>query len=75
MRVFRLKVHAGSRRDELKELGADAYELWVRAEAERNQANAAVLSLLSRHLGVEAKRLRMIKGSRSPNKLVGLLGS
>lgn len=72
--LFKVKVHAGSREDRLVVRGADSFEVWVRAAPERGQANAAVLALLSRHLGVAAKRLRIVKGATSPSKIVTLLG-
>lgn len=70
----KVKVHAGARENRLLEKAPDTFEAWVKAEAERGQANAAVLALLARHLGVEAKRLRIIKGATSPSKIVTLLG-
>ena len=73
--LFRVKVHAGSREDRLEHRGPDRYELWVRAEAERGMANAAVLSILAKDLNVETKRLRIVKGATSPAKIVALLGS
>ncbi|MDD5655960.1 MAG: DUF167 family protein [Elusimicrobia bacterium] len=73
-RLIRLKVHAGSKQTRLEQKAPAAYEVWVRAEAERGLANAAALSLLARQLGVEAKRLRLIKGATSPSKIVQILG-
>lgn len=73
--LYRVKVHPDSSRDRIEKRGADAYEAWVRAEPEQGKANAAVLALLARELGVETKRLRIIKGATSPSKIVSLLGS
>jgi uncharacterized protein YggU (UPF0235/DUF167 family) len=72
--LFRVKVHPDSRENRIEEKGPTAYEAWVKAEAERGQANAAVLALLAVRLGVAAKRLRIIKGATSPSKIVALLG-
>lgn len=73
--LLRAKVHARAAEDRLIVKNRDAYEIWVRAKPERGQANAAALGLLARTLGVEAKRLRIIKGAASPNKVVMILGS
>lgn len=73
--LLRVKVHPGAREDRLVVKGPDAYEAWVRAEAERGQANAAVLGLLAARLGLEAKRLRIVKGATSPSKIVAVLGA
>ncbi len=74
MSLMRLKVHPGSKRDRLERRAEGAYELWVRAPAERGLANAAALELLSRELGCPAKALRLVKGSTSPSKIVERLG-
>jgi uncharacterized protein YggU (UPF0235/DUF167 family) len=72
--LLRLKVHAAARQDRIDARGPAAYEAWVRAKPEGGKANAAVLALLARQLGVEAKRLRIVKGAASPSKLVTVLG-
>ena len=72
--LFRVKAHAGDKYDLLVSVRADAFAVWVRAKPEQGRANQAVLALLARHLGVNPKRLRVIRGSTSPNKIVALLG-
>lgn len=72
--LFRVKVHAADRHDLLVSVGANAFAVWVRAKPEQGRANQAALALLGRHLGVNPKRLRIIKGATSPNKIVALLG-
>ena len=72
--LIRLKVHPDARHDRLERRSQTAYELWVRAPAERGLANAAALSLLARELGCPAKSLRLIKGATSPSKIVQRLG-
>ncbi len=72
--LFRLKVRAGDKRDLLVARGPGAFAVQVRAKAEKGRANEAALRLLAAHLGVEQKRLRIIRGSTSPNKIVTLLG-
>ena len=74
-RLFKIKVRAEDKRDLVIPSGPDAFAARVRAKPERGQANAAVLALLGRHLGVNPKRLRIIKGAASPNKIVALLGA
>ncbi len=72
--LIRLKVHPGSRRDRLERRGPDAYELWVKAPAERGLANAAALTLLAAELGCPPKSLFLVKGATSPSKIVRRLG-
>ncbi len=70
--LVRVKVHAGAKENRLEDRGPAAFEVWVRAEAERGLANAAVLALLGRRLGVLPKRLRIVKGAASPSKIVAV---
>jgi uncharacterized protein YggU (UPF0235/DUF167 family) len=74
-KLLRVKVHPDSRENRLQDKGPAAYEVWVKAAAERGQANASVLSLLAARLGIEAKRLRIIKGATAPSKIVAVLGA
>ena len=73
--LMRLKVHAGAREDRLEKRAATAYEIWVKAPAERRLANAAALGLLARELGCPAKCLRLVKGATSPSKIVQRMGA
>ena len=74
MKILRLKVHPGAKADRIEPKAAGAFEAWVRAPAEAGRANEAVLLLLAGHLGLERKRLRILKGAASPSKLVQILG-
>lgn len=74
-RLIKVKVKAGSRRESVLRRAEDSYEISVRAPAERGLANAAALAALSAALGVGAKRLRIVKGSTSPAKIVQVYGS
>jgi uncharacterized protein YggU (UPF0235/DUF167 family) len=73
--LIRLKVHPDAREERLSSRGTDAYEVWVRAPAERGLANAAALALLARELGCPAKSLVLVKGATSPSKIVRRLGA
>ncbi len=72
--LFRVKVHAGDKHDRLVSVSATAFAAWVRAKPEQGRANQSMLALLGRRLGVNPKRLRIIKGSKRTNKIVALLG-
>ena len=74
MALYRLKVHPGAREDRLERRANGGYELWVRAPAERGQANEAALALLAAELKRPAKSLRLVKGAASPSKIVQTLG-
>lgn len=68
----KLKVHAGAKEDRLIRKGPDRYEVWVRQPAEDGRANRAVLALLSKHVGIPAGRLWIIKGARASSKIIAV---
>lgn len=70
--LLKVKCRPGAREDKVIRRSPDSFEVWVRAPAERGLANAAVLALLARALGLPAARLRLVKGGRSPSKIVSV---
>jgi uncharacterized protein YggU (UPF0235/DUF167 family) len=70
---IKLKVHPGERRDRILKKAADAYEVWTKAPPERGLANASAVRLLSLQLGVDAKRIMLVKGATSPAKIVKVI--
>lgn len=70
---IKLKVHPDSRRDRITRKAADAYEIWTKAPPERGLANASALRLLAVELGVDAKKIMLIKGATSPAKIVKVI--
>lgn len=66
---IKVKVHAGEKKTLLKQKSPDAFEVWVKAPAERGLANEAVRLLLGEYLGTEPKKLHLIKGATSPAKI------
>ena len=70
---LKLKVHPAARVEKVIKKADDAYEIWVKAPAERGLANIAALRLLASHIAMEPKRLRIIKGAQCPSKIVKIL--
>jgi uncharacterized protein YggU (UPF0235/DUF167 family) len=70
---IKLKVHPGERRDKIVKKAPDAYEIWTKAPPERGLANASAIRLLSLQLGIETKKVCLIKGATSPAKIVKIL--
>ena len=68
--LIKLKVRAGSKETRVLRKAEDSYEIWVRAPAEDGRANRAALAALAGALNLEAKRLHIVKGAASPNKIV-----
>ncbi len=68
-KYLKVKVHAAEKRENLLQKSADTFEVWVKAPAERGQANAAVRTALAAHLNVAENKLSLIKGATSPAKI------
>lgn len=67
-----VRVTPGARVEAL-ELGDASLIAKVRAKPEDGKANAAVIDLVARGLGVAPSRLTLLKGATSRDKLLGLI--
>ena len=72
--LLKLRVHPDSKADRIEKKSPDHYEIWVRQPAEDGRANAACLRLLGAALSVVPGRIRIIKGGKSPSKIVEVPG-
>jgi len=74
MASLRLKVTPSASRDVVVGWQGDVLRVRVRAPAQRGKANDAVLRLLADALGVERRRLRIVRGETSRQKVVSVDG-
>lgn len=65
--LIKIKVFPKSRKEELIDKGNNRYELYIRAEAKRGEANKRVLEYM-RDMFPQSKSIRIIKGHTTPNK-------
>ena len=72
-RFYKLKVHPGSKAEKVVRKNTNAFEIWVKAPAERGLANAAAISLLAAEIKTNPKRILLIKGAQSPAKIVKVI--
>jgi len=70
---YKLKVHPDSKREKIIRKGQDAFEIWIKAPAERGLANTAAIRLLAGEIQVEAKKILLVKGATSPAKIVRII--
>ena len=68
--LIKLRVHPGSKKNELRKKSEDCFEIWTKAPAERGRANEACLAMLGELLKINPNRIRLIKGGKSPSKIV-----
>ena len=73
MMFINVRVVAGAKREAIvKE--ADGLKVYLRAPAVEGKANASLVEVLAEHFGVPRSRVRMIRGERSRQKRVELVG-
>ena len=71
---LRVKVVPAASRDRIVGVLGDRLKIQVAAAPERGKANAAVLALLSKSIGVSLKRLSVTAGLSSPQKTIHIDG-
>jgi hypothetical protein len=74
MASISLRVTPGASRDAVVGWQGDVLRLHVAAPAQRGKANEAVLRLLAAALGIERRRLRIVRGATSRQKVVWVDG-
>ncbi|MFM7350098.1 MAG: DUF167 domain-containing protein [Erythrobacter sp.] len=67
-----VKVTPGAREESVM-LTAEAVLVRVRAPADKGAANAAVLALVARALGLPPSRVRLVRGGASREKLLQIV--
>lgn len=72
-KFIKVKVYANSKKNAIISKGTDAFEIFVKAKARGNIANTKAIILLAEKLGENPKKLKIIKGSKSPNKIIRVL--
>ena len=66
---IKVKVHADQKKEQIIKKNPDTFEVWVKAPASEGRANIAVIKLLAKTLGVEAKLFKLIKGATTSSKI------
>ena len=71
-KVYFITAKPGAKFYRVEEIGNNQFKVWVKEPAREGKANKALLKILSQHLGVPRKNLRIIQGERGRKKLVEL---
>ena len=67
--IVKVKVKPNAKKEEIKELDKDFYEIRVTVVPEKGKANKKVIEILSKHLKVPKSRIKLIRGETSREKL------
>ncbi len=71
MRVF-AKVKPNSKEEKVEKISASEFVLRVKAPAQEDKANAAVIELLSEYFDVPKSKVSIIKGQKNKNKIISI---
>lgn len=67
---MKIKVHTNSSKEEIKKIGYESYEVWLKEKAVDNKANLKLLKLLKKYFG---KNVKIKSGFTSRNKIIEVL--
>ncbi len=65
-----LKVKTEAKREEVKQISVDHYEISIKEKAVRNMANRRILEIMENLF--PNKQIRIINGHHSPSKLIAI---
>ncbi len=65
-----VRVHPGSRQEQVKLHDEGSLEVWIRARAVNGQANRAVVRALADRLGLRGSAVRIARGERTRLKVL-----
>ncbi|WP_457635990.1 DUF167 domain-containing protein [Persephonella sp.] len=68
-----VKVKPNAKKDEIKKIDTDYYEVRVTAIPEKGKANKKVVQVLSKHFKIPKSKIRLIRGETSREKVFELL--
>ena len=69
---IKVKVTAGAKKETIKDLSNNRYEIFVKLPAERNLANTRVREIIASIYKVNIKAVRIISGHQSPSKILSI---
>lgn len=69
---IKVKVFPDQKKESFIETASLRFEARVRAPAERNLANEAVVGLVARHLDLPVGKVRIVSGHHSPSKILSI---
>ena len=69
MRKIKVKVKPNAKREEIKEIEMDFFEVRTTVVPEKGKANKKVIEILSKYLKVPKSRIKLIKGETSREKI------
>lgn len=69
---IKVKVIAGSKKEEIEKNKVDSYQISVKEKAERNLANRRICEIVASMYKVKPGKVRIISGHQSPSKILSI---
>ncbi len=69
---IKVRVYPKSKKEELKKLSENRFEIKVKEKAERNIANKRIIQILAEYFKVDYKEIKIVNGYHSPSKLISI---
>jgi uncharacterized protein YggU (UPF0235/DUF167 family) len=69
---IKVRVKTGSKKEIVKKVSEDHFEVSVREKAERNLANTRVREIIAEQVGLTVRKVKIIKGHHSPSKILSI---
>ncbi|MGB8815668.1 MAG: DUF167 domain-containing protein [Minisyncoccia bacterium] len=70
---IKIKAKTGSKKEQIKKISEDVFEVEVKAPAERGLANKRILELAREYFRVyNVREVRMVSGYHSPHKIISV---
>ncbi|MBK3332197.1 DUF167 domain-containing protein [Persephonella atlantica] len=71
---IKVRVKPNAKKEEIKQISQDFYEVRVTVVPEKGKANKKVVEILSKHLKVPKSRIKLIRGEKSREKVFEIEG-
>lgn len=68
--LIKVKVKTKQKKYQIMQKSTDSFLINVKEKPEAGQANNAVLQLLAQHFNIHLNKVRIIKGTKQPNKII-----
>ena len=69
---IKVRVIAGSKKEEVILEKPNYFKIFVREKAERNMANKRIMEIIAREYRVKPAQVRIVSGHHSPSKLLSV---
>jgi len=71
--VIKIKVKPKSKKEYVKKISENEFEVAVNAPPEKGKANKRLIELISKYFAVSKNNVRILKGEKSRNKILKIV--